>query len=158
MALGSEGSIHLKPTITHRALRACAITAIVMTVAACSANGPDVESPEPTVFELPVIPADWAREGATCAGVDVTPLVLRGQAADGGVSVTANGKWRILWPAGFTAVFDPALIVRSPDGSAFAHDGEDMTDAIWHGTRVCVLGAPGGLPGRLEVWIAPATR
>jgi hypothetical protein len=144
--------------MTHCALRACAIAAIVIAVAACAPDDPNVESPGPTAFELPVIPADWAREGATCAGVDVTPLVLRGQAADGGVSVTANGTWRILWPAGFTAVFDPALTVRSPDGSAFAHEGEDMTADIWHGSRVCVLGEPGGPAGALEVWIAPATR
>jgi hypothetical protein len=144
--------------MTHGALRTCAITAIAIAMAACASHGPDVESPGPTVFALPVIPADWAREGATCAGVDVTPLALRGQAADGGVSVTANGKWRILWPPGFTAVFDPTLTIRSPDGSAFAHEGDDMTDDIWHGTRVCVLGEPGGPPGKLEVWIAPAIR
>ncbi len=33
-----------------------------------------------------------------------------------------------------------------------------MTADIWNGSRVCVLGESGGPPGRLEVWIAPATR
>ena len=138
--------------MTYLAWRALMLLAVVLLGVACG-TGSDVPSSAPR-FALPTIPADWARD-PNCAGVELTPLVLKGQTAEGATSVTANGNVPISWPPGYTATFDPSLVVWSPDGREFARGGEDMTGVVWHGTRVCVMGDPGGPPGKLVIWIAP---
>lgn len=122
-------------------------------LAACSAQ--PTQSPEPTVYPLPTTPASYQAD-PICPGVEVKPLVLDGRITNGAAQVTANGTIPIKWPPGFGAVFSPSLAIRAPNGTILATKGDDMTADPWHGTRVCVLGAPDGPPGQLEVWISPS--
>jgi hypothetical protein len=125
----------------------------VLVAGACSPQ--PTGSLEPIVYALPTTPPSYQAD-PICAGVDVEPLVLEGRLTDGVAVVKANGTIPIRWPPGYGAVFTPSLAIRAPDGAILATEGDDMTANPWHGTRVCVLGAPNGLPGQLEVWISPA--
>lgn len=54
----------------------------------------------------------------------------------------------IVWPPGYTAAFDPDLIVIAPDGRIIAHDGDSLEDGPrndWPGLFICA--------GWGEVWI-----
>jgi hypothetical protein len=137
-----------------RPFSAIATVGVVLLLAASGCRSDSSPSPGPIAYDLPVIPADFERD-PICAGVELTTLVLRGTLDGGVATVTANGKIPILWPRGFSAVFTPELVIRSPDGRDFAHQGEDMHGVVWHGMQVCVLGRPGGAPGDLVIWIAP---
>ena len=135
-----------------RLVRAIALIAVFV-AGACSPQ--PTGSPEPIVYSLPTTPPSYQAD-PVCAGVDVEPLVLEGRLTDDVAVVQANGTIPIKWPPGYGAVFTPSLAIRAPDGALIAKEGDDMTADPWHRTRVCVLGAPGGLPGQLEVWISPA--
>lgn len=131
---------------------AAALAALALIGAACTPT-PDPSPSDRVAFDLPTIPPDYAAN-PICAGVDVRPLLLDGSLVNGVPIVTANGIMPISWPSGFTAEFDPDLVVYSSDGRTFARKGEVIANDIWHGLDVCVMGQPHGPPGRLVVWLS----
>ena len=76
-----------------------------------------------------------------CAGIGLGTLRLVATPGDSTSPMSArvgDHVVRITWPTGFTADFEPQVVVRWPDGTVFASDG-DVIPAVghWNGRFVC---------------------
>ena len=94
--------------------RALLVGALIVLLAGCA---------EP----IPALPTDSAPEGGpseTVAG----DVLLRGDGATGCVWLEMEGGGRMwpVWPAGFTARWDPELTVLRPGGGVVASDGDRL--------------------------------
>jgi hypothetical protein len=76
---------------------------------------------------IPPLPTDAAPEGGPSEAV-AGNVVLRGDEATGCVWLELEGGGRMwpVWPAGFTARWDPGLTVLRPGGVAVAADGDRL--------------------------------
>ena len=103
---------------------------VAVAVAACGVPPPPSPSvaatPEAIAAEILTLPS--FPPGAGYAGVGLEELTLHGNPdAEPGKQVWVTwdgGRHTPGFPYGWTAVFDPDLIVRDADGSAMLHEGQ----------------------------------
>ena len=81
----------------------------------------------------------------------MVPFILHGDPSDPTHvwgEVTVGGKtstWRITWPYGFSARYDPALEILDPSGAVVAREGQLISDAAGSGNgldavSICMIG------------------
>lgn len=117
-----------------------ALAAVV--ASACTSTSPT--GTRPAGDPLPVL-APWPLPtNYACGGVGMGPeLTLEGSHADG-VYALLNGSQRIpiRWPPGYTAMYDPQLSVRDPQGVVVGQAGTDLEqDTLTGGLLICVEGS-----------------
>jgi hypothetical protein len=126
------------------------LLAFALLVALAVAGCGTVAERGPLIVPLPartLPPGNFA-----CGGVGYDPEpILRGDPRnDPPVWAEFGGGHRaaIVWPPGYTGVFDPDLIVLGPDGAIVAREGRSLAegpDNPWPGLFICA--------GTAQVWI-----
>jgi hypothetical protein len=87
---------------------------------------------------LPVSYALATSDATSCIGVGQDSLILHGR-LDGDLPKTwANDHLTVYWPVGYSAHFDPQLVVVDRSGAVRAQEGDEMlATSPWHGLNVC---------------------
>jgi hypothetical protein len=85
-----------------------------------------------------------------CGGVGMTSLVLHGSLVNGAPRLWTNAdETTILWPPGYVARFEPALVVVDGGGTVRAREGDDLlTTGAVDGLFAC----PSGFHGVMRIW------
>jgi hypothetical protein len=129
----------------------CVAIACLLLVMGCTPLNPTSQQPATSIststssetagFLLPTIPAAL-ETNPTCAGVGMSPLTLRGALINEQASVWAETQGpnvAVLWPRGYRARFEPALVIVNPVGMEVARDGADMSVGVWPGLLLCPI-------------------
>ena len=88
----------------------------------------------PSITPLSISLPTWGPQvGTGCAFADLDGWTLQGAAGDPQVAWIENptGRRELLWPLGFTAVFDPYLEVRDRSGETVARAGDSLAGGCW---------------------------
>jgi hypothetical protein len=89
----------------------------------------------------------------SCLGIGSGALVLHGRVENEVVTTWANDHLHVYWPSGYSARFEPDLIVIDRTGAVRGREGDDMAATYpWHDLYVCNQSS-----GFVDVWeLTPA--
>jgi hypothetical protein len=75
-----------------------------------------------------------------CAGVNAERVIVHGDLLFGHISIWANKGTTVTWPQGYTARFEPGLVVYDTRGDVRAREGDDLLigSGAGRGLYVCV--------------------
>ena len=78
-----------------------------------------------------------------CAGVNADHVIVHGDLLFGHMSIWADNGKAVSWPHGYTARFEPGLVVYDTRGDIRARDGDDLLLGMGagRGLYVCVTGS-----------------